>query len=130
MPSAARVFEESDLEFIIADDPTPFEVEITEVPDKVRGRKGAVHLFGPYAGSLAEFKQSRIFPLFDQKGTSAEHGFVLVALDLPATVLVSSVSTPLIDLGRYLLINNRRYKITSVPEVYGRITEVNIDLEQ
>lgn len=115
----AQMFVRRDIALFISDDPTIFTVEFDAVVDKLKGKKVAVVL-GPFTGTVAEFRVSRAYPTFDEKGTVARHPYVLLALDVPVGTF---------KLERSVVIGNERYKISDPVVTPDGVSEVGIELE-
>ena len=114
----ARRDERKAIAQMISDDPVEFQIRFKGTPDKMKGNKAAETVLGSFTGTLAEFRQSRAYPTYDEKGTNSHHPFVLLALDVPEGSF---------QLQREVIIAGRTYVVTSMPEV-GEFSEINLDL--
>lgn len=114
----ARRDERNMTALMIADDPVEFQIRYKGIADKMRGNKAAETVLGPFTGTLAEFRQSRAYPTYDEKGTNSHHPYVLIALDVPEGSF---------QLDREVIIAGRTYIVTSTPEV-GEFSEIHLDL--
>lgn len=121
---ATRGFEEL-LEKVIADRPTTITRERESHEDKFRGKTTAVA--GPFEKVRIEpFKMSRVYPAFDEKGSTAAAAYILVGLDLPREV---APGTPTFRLNDTIIdADGNRYRVTGPPRYIGRAVELNIDL--
>lgn len=108
-----------DLERMIADNPTVFTAKRFGVADRVRGEPTETAL-GEWQGFLAEVRQSRVAPTYDEKGTTSRHPYILVALYAPVGTF---------KLDDQIVANNRKFAITSVSRE-GVVSEINLELRQ
>lgn len=108
-----------DLERMISDNPTVFSAKRFGVLDRVRGEQDEQDL-GEWQGFLAEVRQSRVAPTYDEKGTTSRHPFILVVLYAPVgTFKIDDLVTSA----------NRKYTITSISRE-GVVSEINLELRQ
>jgi hypothetical protein len=139
-PSATYL---ADIRMAILEDPCEFVVvhETLERGDRMMGKSNET-TFGPFWGNFAEFRQTRVYGAYDEKGSTAAHGFVLVALrelrdndgeihTIPEQIGPQPKASRMFKLNAYIYIDGRplKYRITSVPED-GAVIEINIELEQ
>jgi hypothetical protein len=115
----AQMFLRSDIALFITDDPVTFTVEYAGTVDKVKGNTAPV-VVGPYTGTVAEFRLSRSYPTFDEKGTVGRHPYVLLALDIPAGTF---------KLERTVVIGNQRFKISDPVITPDGVNEIGMELE-
>lgn len=115
----------ADMNFIIDDELMSFTIERDSFVDKAKGKK-AKKVFGPFEGTLAEFKHTRVYSRFQEVGTTSKHGFTALLRD------ITTGPAPIdeIKLEDIVLTGNQRFVVTSAPEVYGGIVEINLDLLQ
>lgn len=121
---ATRGFEKL-LEKVIADRPTTITRERESHEDKFRGKTTTVA--GPFEKVRIEpFKMSRVYPVFDEKGSTAAAAYILVGLDLPRDV---APGTPTFRLNDTIIdADGNRYRVTGPPRYNGRAVELNIEL--
>lgn len=117
---------EAMLELAIADRRTTVTREREGHPDPFRGK--TVDVAGPYTNVRIEpFKSSRVYPVFDEKGTTTTASYILLGLDIPREV---SPGVPALRVNdRIIDADGNRYIVTSPPRFAGRVVEVNLDMK-
>lgn len=121
---ATRGFEEM-LELAIADRPTTITRERESHEDKFRGKTTAIA--GPFDKVRIEpFKMSRVYPVFDEKGSVAASVYILVGLEIPREV---SPGVPTFRLNDTIIdADGNRYRVSGPPRFSGRAVELNLEL--
>lgn len=109
---------------IVSDRPTTISREREDFSDKFRGK--TVATAGPYTVRIEPFKVSRLYPTFDEKGSTAGSGYILTGLNLPREV---SEGVPTFRINDTIIdADGNRYRVSGPPRFVGNLVEVNIDL--